>query len=493
VRVLVRVVQLPLAAPGLRAPQRQVRRAQQFGGVEVRRRAVHHADADRHRQPVAVHERRLGEFRVDVRHEGRDVGCRGRVLQQDAELVAVEPGDHGLLPRQHDLQALRDVHQQPVTRLPAQAVAHHAERVQVEVQERDAVLRVRAPQRGFQVAAEVLPVRQTGQHVVQDLALQLPLQQHQLGAVLHHDDEVARLVVGAAQQRGGQRDPRDLPVLAEQALRLADPGLGAVQQLPHRLAQHFRGAGVHEVEQRGAGQLGREVPEDVADRGVRAHQLAVQADDHDAAGRGRGHLVEARLALAQVRLRVPHGFEQRELHALLLLDDRALVRGEEADRQRAEAEDDPLGRRLDGLELRQRQQALAEHLQRAAQTGLADVTQGAQAFAHGFEHLGVVLPGAETVAHRVQLLAEFEVELLRGQRNDDDTAEEVGPLAGKGSPPVRCIRLWRRGVRTLAWVGHVRWPTWMSGCAGVYPLVVFPRSADSVKQSHTIVISVPTK
>jgi hypothetical protein len=249
---------------------------------------------------------------------------------------------------------------------PAEAVAHHGEPVEREVEHGDAVLRVRTPEHAFQVGAEELPVRQARRHVVQCLPVQFSLQQHEFRAVLGDQEEVARRVVGPAQQGRGQRDPRDVAVRPAQPLQLAEPVHRAFEHAGHPVSQQLHGIRVHEVEDTGAGQLRRRRAEHLGERGVGPFETPVEVDDHDPARRGGGDLVEARLALLEVPVGVADRLEQGQVHAFLLAQHGALTPGEEAARQCAQHGHDRLGEPFDRAELGQCQQSLAEHVQGAA-------------------------------------------------------------------------------------------------------------------------------
>ena len=205
---------------------------------------------------MTVHIERIGTLVVDARHDGGDVRGGRRILDQDPESGTVESRDHRILTSHHGFQPLREIGQQPLARTTAEAVANHVERVEFQVEQGDAAHRIHAQQHGFGMRAEELPVGQAGEDVVQGLAAQLALQQHQLGTVLGDDDELRGLIVGASQQRRRQRDARDVAVGAPQPLSLLDPLLTAVEQRTQRFGKDFGRVRMHQVRQPRADQLG---------------------------------------------------------------------------------------------------------------------------------------------------------------------------------------------------------------------------------------------
>ncbi len=91
VGITVRVEQSPLAlAATLGAVQGSLRCAEQDRRFPTAAPVLYDADATGHRQPAARDVHRLGEFGIDVGGEGGNVRCRGRVLDEDRELVVTD-------------------------------------------------------------------------------------------------------------------------------------------------------------------------------------------------------------------------------------------------------------------------------------------------------------------------------------------------------------------------------------------------------------------
>ena len=146
----------------------------------------------------------------------------GLVLDQHPELVAVEPGDGGLLVGEHLAQPCRDRLQQPVADLAAEPVVDRVEAVEVDVHDRELGGRVLAGQGFLELSFEPLPVGEPGQRVVNGLEPQLALEVVALRHVLDGRDVVARRAVRVAQHRRRQEDQRLLAVALHELAALAE-------------------------------------------------------------------------------------------------------------------------------------------------------------------------------------------------------------------------------------------------------------------------------
>jgi hypothetical protein len=126
-----------------------------------------------------------------VRHAGHDTLQRlfGRlhrvqVGQQDHEFIAAQPRDR-IHRAQGLLQPLRDLHQQPVARIVAEAVVHGLEAVQVEIGHSEQLAGALGLGHGLlQPVCQQHAVGQPGQRVV----VRQLLQQGLLFALLGHVD-----------------------------------------------------------------------------------------------------------------------------------------------------------------------------------------------------------------------------------------------------------------------------------------------------------------
>ena len=158
---------------GLGAIHRDVGVAQKLLGFLVPRVTDRYADAGRGKKLLAVDGHRLLE-RLDHplgnAHRGIDAGD---VLDQQGELVAAQPRHHIRHPhagRQPDADLL----EQCIAHQMASAVVDHLESVEVHEQHREGFARIARlhRQRPRQSLAQVAPVRQAGQEIVQCLMLQ---------------------------------------------------------------------------------------------------------------------------------------------------------------------------------------------------------------------------------------------------------------------------------------------------------------------------------
>ena len=120
-------------------------------------------DRDLH---VAELERAL-QLLLDALGEVDGVALALHVLDQDRELVAAQARDE-VGRAQHRLQPARQVHQQLVAGLVAEAVVDQLEAVEVEEHHREALLRMalHARDRAHQLLVEVGAVRQLREAVV---------------------------------------------------------------------------------------------------------------------------------------------------------------------------------------------------------------------------------------------------------------------------------------------------------------------------------------
>ena len=168
----------------------------------------------------AVHDDRLFERGADLLDHDDHVALAARLGDQQAELVAAEPG-HGVRAAQDAAQAPADLDQQGVARVVTERVVDVLEAVEIHHGDGQLATLALGDRDGlFDPVAEQGAVRQAGQAVVQRLVLvDLRLAQQgvlgrlALGLVLHHDDAERRASVGLADDRERGRHPHHQPSL----------------------------------------------------------------------------------------------------------------------------------------------------------------------------------------------------------------------------------------------------------------------------------------
>ncbi|WP_237048104.1 hypothetical protein [Lentzea guizhouensis] len=109
----------------------------------------------------------------------------------------------------------------------------------------------------------------------------------------------------------------------------------------------------------------------------------------------------------------------------MLRQHRLGVRAGEPGAERAHRERHPFRVARDGLELRQREQSLAEDLGGAPQPELAQVTERGQVGADGLDRCGGERFRVQHRAQRVEPLTQLPVEIFTAQRNRDRAEQAV--------------------------------------------------------------------
>ena len=155
-------------AERLRAVHRRVGVAQQFFGMLVVRPAHRDADARRHEDvAAAVDLHRLAEERLDALGDELHVAGPVDAVQQDRELVAAEPRQH-VAGAQAGRELVRDRGQQLVAHEVAKAVVHQLEAVDVDEEDRVAVIAhaLGASEHASELLHERRAVREIGQRIM---------------------------------------------------------------------------------------------------------------------------------------------------------------------------------------------------------------------------------------------------------------------------------------------------------------------------------------
>ena len=266
------------------------------------------ADAGGHLHLVPAQRERMAHRGREALEQLAPALGAGRVLQQDGELVAAQPG-HGVGRAGAGEEALRRRDQQAVALAVAQAVVHPLEVVQVHEEDRDRVrLPLRQRQRVAHAVAEQGAVGEAGERVVEGLVGELLLQALPLADVagVEHDAAHGRVTREVGRQDLGA-EPR--------AVGLAEPPLDRSGD-----ARRPRG----DLEQRGGAlpvvgmEQGRDRPAHHLGRVVAEHPVGRRAHEPHAAV-GPGHDDHVRRVLhqrAEPRLVLPHRLVGQEADVL---------------------------------------------------------------------------------------------------------------------------------------------------------------------------------
>jgi hypothetical protein len=229
------------AAPALGSVHGEVGGADQVGRAHPVG-AQRDPDRDPDAQVAALDAERLLHRAQDPLGDHRRLGRLGEPLQQHRELVAAQARD-GVAGAQRAGDPLGEGDEQLVADGVAEAVVDLLELVEVEEQQRAAVLRLAAgtPQRLLDAVNEQRPVGQPGEGVVQRLVLQPLLLDVAVGRVRQGAGHADRRAVDVARGHALGHHPAPGPVavahaeLALQARRLArQVGLDLVAQ-PHHV------------------------------------------------------------------------------------------------------------------------------------------------------------------------------------------------------------------------------------------------------------------
>jgi hypothetical protein len=292
----------PLAV-ALRHVHRDVGVSQQLGRVGYVGLAVDEADTD-----AGAREDLFGlDLRRDLerlQNPGGGVGGLGRVrcsLEQDGELVPAETRDSVGRP-DGDQKPLRDLLQNPVARLVAEAVVDRLEVVQVDEQHRNVgKAALCAHQSVLHAVREEGAVGEARDRVVKCLVRQLLLESLALAHVAAvQDDPLHVLVVTQVGVLNLELQARSIPVLDRalegMALRAGRAVLRDQMQQPGPV-----GLAQDPVEARSL-DVGDGVPEDALDRGALVGDHAVGVEHRDQVARVRDKRSEARFALPPVQV-----------------------------------------------------------------------------------------------------------------------------------------------------------------------------------------------
>jgi len=254
--------------------------AEHFLGLEAFVARARDADADRHREVVAVEHHGLAQ------HVGEAVGDVGRLvvgldaLAAQDELVTAEAG-RGVALAQKTLEALGDGDQQLVTEGVAQAVVDELEMVEVQEERgRQAPGPLTAGQCRPQAVEEERTVGETGQAVVQRLAGELVLGPLALGDVPDVDDDAADR--GIVEQVVGNRFEPSVSTVGVAHPHLdgiAGPAL--IEQLEEDGRCPLDVIGVDELEHRHVGHVLRAIAEEAFGARRCVEHLAVLTQDGD--------------------------------------------------------------------------------------------------------------------------------------------------------------------------------------------------------------------